>query len=193
MPPPSIAGMIAAGVLRKLPWGGEPETASRTTHGFTFSERLMQLNSLCDPMRERLQAGVAPALNLFNGTASDPSKVFALKKVATELAEQRALPFSEAVAVYFDTRASFMVHRRQVGVAAFRGQRGVLDRPLRRQHAIHDRQPLRVCPHGHHHPVACPNQPVDNHPWETILEAGVAEARRSSRNRTFRGLHSCKP
>ena len=48
----------------------------------------------------------------------------------------------------------------------------------------HDRQPFRVCPHGHHHPVACPNQPVDNHTWETVLEAGVAEGRRSSCNRT---------
>jgi hypothetical protein len=35
--------------------------------------------------------------------------------------------------------------------------------------------------------VACQNQTVDNHTWETVLEAGVAEARRSSCDRTPRG------
>ena len=59
-------------------------------------------------MKVRMKAGVAPAFNLFNGTANDPSKIFSLKKVASELMEQHMLPFADAVHLFHEHREKFL-------------------------------------------------------------------------------------
>ena len=51
MSPPSIGKLVAVGMLRNLPWAGQPDVASRTTHGFTLNERLAQLNAVVDPLK----------------------------------------------------------------------------------------------------------------------------------------------
>ena len=109
MPPPTVAGLLAIGALRKLPCAGQPDAAHRTTHDFTLGERLTQLANFVEPMKQRMKAGVAPSPGAFNGSAgSDPSKIVALKKVATMLMEQRAITFADAVDAYYDQRSKFL-------------------------------------------------------------------------------------
>ena len=109
MPHPSIGKLIAIGILRKLPWDGHADAASRTTHEITLNERLAQLNAVIDPLKEKFRSNIAPSVSLFNNSAaSDPSKLAGLRKVAAALVEQRSLPFTDAINMYHDGRSNFL-------------------------------------------------------------------------------------
>ena len=62
---PSIGKLIAIGILRKLPWDGHADAASRTTHEITLNERLAQLNAVIDPLKEKIRSKIAPSVSLF--------------------------------------------------------------------------------------------------------------------------------
>ena len=64
MPHPSIGKLIAIGILRKLPWDGHADAASRTTHEITLNERLAQLNAVIDPLKEKCRSKIAPSVSL---------------------------------------------------------------------------------------------------------------------------------
>ena len=110
MPQTSIAMLVSNGTLRKVPWGGAQDAAIRTTHDFTFDDCLRQLTSYTEKTKELMKTSkIAPALKLFNGSAiNDPSKIFALQKVAMVLKEQRIVPLSEAIQIFYDQRQRFL-------------------------------------------------------------------------------------
>ena len=109
MPQSSIAMLVSNGTLRKVPWGGVQDAANRTTHDFTIDDCLTQLTSYTEKTKELMKSKIAPALKLFNGSAiNDPSKIFALQKVAKELKDQRIVPLSEAIRIFYDQRQRFL-------------------------------------------------------------------------------------
>ena len=101
--------LVSNGTLRKVPWGGVQDAANRTTHDFTIDDCLTQLTSYTEKTKELMKSKIAPALKLFNGSAiNDPSKIFALQKVAKELKDQRIVPLSEAIRIFYDQRQRFL-------------------------------------------------------------------------------------
>ena len=102
--------LVSNGTLRKVPWGGVQDAANRTTHDFTIDDCLTQLTSYTEKTKELMKTSkIAPALKLFNGSAiNDPSKIFALQKVAMVLKEQRIVPLSEAIQIFYDQRQRFL-------------------------------------------------------------------------------------
>ena len=54
MPSPTVAGLVAIGVLRRISWGGTDDVALRTQHSFTLGERLSALTNYdCRQMEDK--------------------------------------------------------------------------------------------------------------------------------------------
>ena len=80
MPPPTIAKLVGAALLRRVPWAGDDDAALRTTHAFTLGERLQQLDTFVEGWKARMHGDpkadppalpIAPPASLFDGSASD--------------------------------------------------------------------------------------------------------------------------
>ena len=71
MPAPSIAGLVAVGVLRRFSFGGCEDAALRTQHSFTLGARLAELTTVVDCWKTSLKHGTAPPASLFD-EATDP-------------------------------------------------------------------------------------------------------------------------
>ena len=102
----TIARLVAAEKVRRLPWGGVQDAAIRTTHSYTLGERLDELNSTVALWKQRMKGDpdadppvkpMAPPLSLFEGTSNDLAKNCGWKAVATELMEQGSIAVAEAV------------------------------------------------------------------------------------------------
>ena len=73
MPTPTIAGLVAVGVLRRISWGGADDAALRTQHAFTLGERLSGLTTTVGSWKARMKGDlkadppvlpIAPPINL---------------------------------------------------------------------------------------------------------------------------------
>eukprot|EP00900_Chrysochromulina_parva_P020656 jgi/Chrpa1/3223/Chrysochromulina_OHIO_Genome00013804-RA len=132
MPQTSIAMLVSNGTLRKVPRGGAQDAAIRTTHDFTFDDCLRQLTSYTEKTKELMKTSkIAPALKLFNGSAiNDPSKIFALQKVAMVLKEQRIVPLSEAIQIFYDQRQRFWTSSQSTFIQSWRRHIRTMHRPF---------------------------------------------------------------
>ena len=117
MPPLTVAKLIAAEVLRRVPWGGEDDAALRTTHAFTFGARREHLNRSVDLWKARMAGGVQsggvqsaplpPPRSLFDGSSNDLSKQVGWKAVANELYEHGSLGLADAAELFVAKSAGF--------------------------------------------------------------------------------------
>ena len=109
MPSQTIAKLVGAGLLRRVPWAGDDDTALRTTHKITFGERLDKLNRFVDGWKANMAGDpsadspvprVAPPPSLFNGSASDFAKQVGWKSVANALREKGCLSLTKASQIF---------------------------------------------------------------------------------------------
>jgi hypothetical protein len=108
MPAPSIAGLVAVGVLRRFSFGGCEDAALRTQHSFTLGARLAELTTVVDCWKTSLKHGTAPPASLFDGSSTDLSKLVGLKAVAIKIHEQGAIPFAEARDLFAEKRSGLL-------------------------------------------------------------------------------------
>ena len=116
MPALTVAKLVAAGTLRRLPWGSEEDEALRTTHNFTATARLHELTAFVDKWKTHMLGDKsadpqvmprAPPLSLFDGTAADISKQVSFKAVANQLHEEGCITCASAVELFSTKSASY--------------------------------------------------------------------------------------